>query len=80
MTLLNIYLLGCIAAFIATILYECVVDFNWDLSRMSAREWVQDIVGSALSWATVALVVVMMYYTKNHPEVITRDCDKKKRL
>ena len=78
--MLNIYLLGCIAAFIATILYECVVDFNWDLSRMSAREWVQDIVGSALSWATVALVVVMMYYTKNHPEVITRDCDKKKRL
>ena len=78
--MLNIYLLGCIAAFIATLFYECIVDFNWDLSRMSASEWVQDIVGSALSWATVALVVVMMYYTKSHPEVITRDCDKKKRL
>lgn len=80
MTLLQIYLVGCIAAFIATVLYECIVDFNWNLSHMSAREWVEDIVGSALSWITVALVVVMMFYTKSHPEVITRDCDKKKRL
>lgn len=78
MTPLNIYLIGCIAAFIATLLYECIVDFNWNLSLMSAREWVQDIIVSALSWVAVALVIVMMFYVKKHPEVITRDCDKKK--
>lgn len=78
--LLQIYIIGCIAAFVMTILWEGKMLFNWNYSLMSANEWMQDILGSFLSWITVLLVVFMFYYTPRHPEVKTRDCDKKRNL
>jgi|GEM_PF-1745171 len=79
MTLLEIYLLGCAAAFVSIMLYECIIDFHWKLSLMSRREWIQDIVCSLLSWLIVPVVIFMFFYAKKHPEMISRDCDKKRK-
>jgi len=67
MTLLEIYLLGCAAAFVSIMLYECIIDFHWNLSLMSRREWIQDIAGSLLSWLVVPVVIILFFYTKKHP-------------
>jgi len=78
MSILQIYLLGCVAAFVLIMLYECIIDFHWNLSLMSRREWIQDIAVSFLSWPVVILALFMFYYTKKHPEIIKNDCDTKK--
>lgn len=77
MSFMEIYWWGVGIAFPAILLYECVIDYHWDLRQMTMKEWIEDIICSFFSWLSVAFALFMIPYASKHPEVIDRDRDNK---
>lgn len=54
-----LYFLGVIVAFFSILWFEKEYVVNGDLTKLTKREWIQDILLSFLSWISVALVIIV---------------------
>lgn len=54
-----LYILGVIVAFFSIMWFEKKYVVNGDLTKLSKKEWIQDILLSLLSWISVGLVIIV---------------------
>lgn len=54
-----LYFLGIIVAFFSIMWFEKKYVVNGDLTKLSKKEWIQDILLSLLSWISVGLVIIV---------------------
>lgn len=54
-----LYFLGIIVAFFSIMWFEKKYVVNGNLTKLSKKEWIQDILLSLLSWISVGLVIIV---------------------
>ena len=59
MSILEIYLLGVVAAAVHIIWFEYQFDHNKQLSNVTKKEWLQDAAISLFSWVAFVLAIIV---------------------
>ena len=77
MSILEIYLLGVVAAAVHIIWFEYQFDHNKQLSNVTKKEWLQDAAISLFSWVAFVLAIIVTIWRFNGgkpPEYIVFFC------
>ena len=78
MSILEIYLLGVVAAAVHIIWFEYQFDHNKQLSNVTKKEWLQDAAISLFSWVAFVLAIIVTIWRFNggkpKPEYIVFFC------
>lgn len=65
MSILEIYLLGVVAAAVHIIWFEYQFDYNKQLSNVTKKEWLQDAAISLFSWVAFVLAIIVTIWRFN---------------
>lgn len=65
MNILGIYLLGVAAAALHIIWFEYQFDHNKQLSNVTRKEWLQDVIISLFSWVAFVLAILVTIWRFN---------------
>lgn len=65
MSILEIYLLGVVAAALHLVWFEYQFDHNKRLSNVTLKEWLQDAAISLFSWIAFALAIIVTIWRFN---------------
>lgn len=62
MSILFIYVLGIAVYCIIGLIYEYAFDHDYNLGKVTTKEWLQDLSLAPLSWISVVLVIAVAIY------------------
>lgn len=60
--MLEFYLYGVAVYAVGAVIHEFLFDHNYDLRKVTMKEWLQDLSLAPLSWIGVVLVIAVTIY------------------